>query len=354
MSAARILTTLACLALLLPGPARAGDASVIPFPFLFYMPETKFGGGATVLVFLRGDDPEVRPSMISPILIYTAKRQTMLYLTGELYLDREAWRLDFVGGYSNYPDTFWGLGNDAPDAAEEDFTPRRALLNLSLKRRVAPALYVGGRFDFARRTMRESEAGGLLDTAAIPGVCDGNVVSAGLSVTHDDRDSTTFPRSGGFRDLILTVAGGGLGGDYDYRAFRLNAMHFHALSESSVLAAEIIAEARSDEPPFDMLGQLGGDTLLRGDYAGRYRDRNLLACQAEWRRHLWRRLGGVVFAGVGEVSRDIGDFTLNGLHAAGGFGIRFLLDEQEGLNLRADWGFGEGSSGFYLNLGEAF
>ncbi|MBC8423656.1 BamA/TamA family outer membrane protein [bacterium] len=353
MSASRI-TLFAVLLTLFPSGVAGAGSSLIPFPFIFYTPETELAGGGTVLVYLRGDDKDERPSVISPIFIYTAKKQTLLYLNGEIYLDEERWRLDVSLGYTRFPDTFWGVGNDAPDDAEEDFTPKRKLASLELRRRVASALYVGGRFEYARRTMLESEAGGLLDTAAIPGARDGSVVTTGLSVTHDDRDSTTFPREGGFQDLELSVSGGALGGDYDYRALSLNLSHYHALSETSVLASRFVAEARSDEPPFDLLGQLGGDTLLRGYYAGRYRDRNLLAAQLEWRGHLWRRLGGVLFAGAGEVSRDPGGFTLDGIHASGGFGLRFLLNKEEGLNLRMDWGFGAGSSGFYMSLGEAF
>ncbi len=353
MNVTRITLLAVLLTLSLSGAAGAGT-SLVPFPFIFYTPETELAGGGTVLVYLRGDDTDERPSVISPIFIYTAKKQTMLYLNGEIYLDEARWRLDFSAGYTKFPDTFWGVGNDAPDAREEDFTPERTLFALGLKREVSPALYLGGSFGYARRTMVQTWAGGLIDTAAIPGTRDGNVLMAGLSVTHDDRDSTTFPRAGGYRELAFSSAGGALGGDYDFRSLSLNLSHYRAVGETSVLAGQFTASALSDEPPFDMLGQLGGDMLLRGYYAGRYRDRNLLAAQLELRGHLWRRLGGVLFAGVGEVARDLDGFTLDGLRAAGGFGLRFLLNRDEGLNLRMDWGFGAGSSGFYMSLGEAF
>ncbi|MBU0743589.1 BamA/TamA family outer membrane protein [bacterium] len=334
--------------------ASAGDASVIPFPFLFYTPETELAGGGTVLVYLRGDDSGARPSIVSPIFVYTAKKQTMAFLSGEFYLDDENWRLNAGLAYVKYPNTFWGLGNDAPDAAEEDFTPRTTSANLSLEKRVAPALYLGGRLGYARRTLLETEAGGLLAGAGVPGVRDGSVVSAGVSISRDTRDSTTYPREGGRRDLVLAVAGGALGGDYDYRAASLNLAEYRGVSDRSVLAVRAVAEARSDAPPFDLLPQLGGDALLRGYFGGRYRDRNLLACQAEWRAHLWRRFGAVTFAGLGQVARDLDGFGLDGFHAAGGCGLRFVLNAEEGLNLRADMGFGKESSGFYLSLGEAF
>ena len=41
-------------------------------------------------------------------------------------------------------------------------------------------------------------------------------------------------------------------------------------------------------------------------------------------------------------------------HYSYGFGLRFLLIKQEGINLRADFGFGSDQSAFYLGFGEAF
>ena len=100
--------------------------------------------------------------------------------------------------------------------------------------------------------------------------------------------------------------------------------------------------------------QLGGEELLRGYYGGRYRERNLLAVQAEYRAHVWWRFGAVGFVSAGRVSHDLSDMDFSGFKPAVGLGLRFLLAPDEGLNLRADFGFGKESSGFYLGLGEVF
>lgn len=335
-------------------PASAGSVSLTPFPFVFYTPETKLGYGGTVFAYLRGDDPDARPSLLSPVVYRTARDQTLAMLSGEAYLDDERWRLTAAVGYVKFPDTFWGLGNDTPDAAEEDFTPETTQLALKIERLVAPALYAGVSLERDDRELSEVAAGGLLDAAAVPGVADGASVRAGVSLSLDTRDATTWPSAGGRYDLWVKWAGGALGGDYDYRAATLSLCSYRAVGEASVLALQLVAEMRSDTPPFDLLPGLGGESLLRGYYAGRWRDRNMLAAQAEWRGPFWKGLGAVVFAGAGQVGRDPGDIGLGGLHAAGGFGLRVPLNKAEKLNLRADWGFGAESSGFYLSLGEAF
>ena len=112
--------------------------------------------------------------------------------------------------------------------------------------------------------------------------------------------------------------------------------------------------ASSGIRPFDLLPQLGGEYLVRGYYGGRFRDRSLVALQVEYRAHIWRRLGAIGFLSAGRVASTLSDLNLSGLKPAAGFGLRFLLAPDEGLNLRADFGLGKGSSGFYLGMGEVF
>jgi hypothetical protein len=122
-----------------------------------------------------------------------------------------------------------------------------------------------------------------------------------------------------------------------------------------VLAYQAIARATTGDPPFQLLPAIGGQNLLRGVYDGRYRDRYALAGQAEYRAHLWWRFGAVAFLGAGQVARRGGDFRIDGLHPTGGGGLRFTLDPRERMNLRVDYGMGQGgTSGLYITVGEAF
>jgi hypothetical protein len=120
------------------------------------------------------------------------------------------------------------------------------------------------------------------------------------------------------------------------------------------VALQALAVASSGQPPFDQYPQLGGESLLRGYFQGRYRDRSLLAFQGEYRLPLFWKFGLAGFAGIGQVAPDFGGFGLDRFWVAGGAGLRFLLAKREGLNIRMDFAFGEGSSGFYLSFGEAF
>jgi outer membrane translocation and assembly module TamA len=84
------------------------------------------------------------------------------------------------------------------------------------------------------------------------------------------------------------------------------------------------------------------------------RDRQYVATQAEYRTPSWRRMGLAAFVGAGEVAPSVTKFSVDGLHAAAGAGLRVMLSRQERLALRMDYGAGRGSSGFYVTVGEAF
>jgi hypothetical protein len=93
---------------------------------------------------------------------------------------------------------------------------------------------------------------------------------------------------------------------------------------------------------------------MRGLYEGRYRDKNVIAAQLEYRLPMWRRFGAVAFAGLGEVAPKIGNFELKSFKHTAGLGLRYQLVPAEKINLRMDFGWSKDSSGFYVALTEAF
>jgi outer membrane protein assembly factor BamA len=344
------------------GSAEADSATVlgstfVPLPVLFYQPETKFGFGIAATYYFRTSKrgPDARPSTLTPILIYTTRKQVIALFQGEIYSPTERYRYNLEGGYTLFPTSFWGIGNSTPDSLEEDYTPRSITLEVQAQREIFPDWYVGLNVPVGYRALVEVDSTGLLAGGLIPGSEDGWVVGGGLMVTRDTRDNTVYPRSGSLDEFNATLYSGFFGSSYDFASFTLDLRRYYSLL-SNVLAFRGIGVASASVPPFDLTPQLGGDALLRGYFAGRYRDRQLVAFQAEYRLRIWWRIGGVGFIAAGQVADGFGDIGLGDFHTSAGLGLRFLLSEAEGLNIRADWGMGlnHSTSGFYLSLGEAF
>lgn len=341
-----------------PDSASASGGTLIPLPVLFYQPETGTGVGALANYYFRpGRQPgTVPPSEVGGFAIYTTKKQILTSIGTRLYLSGGALRVAGTLQYIKFPTKFWGIGNGTPDSAEEDYTPRTLMAIAEVLREVHRGWFVGARVQVARRTLREISDSGQLVTGTVPGSADGTTVEGTLLLTLDDRDHTIYPAGGQYHQLGLLGAATGLGSDFGYAGVRLDLRAYVSPVGRHVLALRALGEARSGTPPFDLLPQLGGDVLLRGYYQGRFRDEVLLAFQTEYRFPVIWRIGAVVFAETGQVSRRAADLRLAAFKASLGGGLRFLLSPKEGLNIRADYGYGLDvkSGGFYLAIGEAF
>lgn len=336
----------------------AAGGTLIPLPVLFYQPETGTGfGGLASYLFRPGRQAATVPaSDVGGYVIYTTKKQILTSLGTRLYLSGGALRLAGNVQYIKFPTKFWGIGNDTPESAEEDYTPRTLLAVVEAQREVLRGWFVGGRVQVARRTLREVSDSGQLVTGTVPGSADGSIIEGSLLLTYDGRDNTIYPTRGQYHQVNVLGASTGLGSDFGYAGTRFDLRGYVSPATRHVIAVRAVGETRSGTPPFDLLPQLGGDVLLRGYYQGRFRDHTLVAFQSEYRMPVIWRIGVVAFADAGQVAPRVGDLQFDAFKVSLGGGLRFLLSPREGLNIRADYGYGLDvkSGGFYLAIGEAF
>lgn len=340
---------------------REDGSSFIPLPVVFYQPETGVGFGASgVYLFQLGrpTDSEARrlPSAVSAVGIYTTKSQIIAAVQTELFPTSGRYRYIGELSFSKFPTKLWGVGNDTPEELEEDYTPILFNLRLEAQRRLRRGWYAGVTARFAYRELEEIEEDGLIDSGLIPGSEDGRIVGTGLLLLRDTRESTWYPRSSSFHQIRAMLYDGAIGSDYDYFSLTVDLRKYAPVFGNHVLALRALGQGMSGDPPFDLLPQLGGDVLLRGYFQGRFRDKDLLAMQAEYRAPVWWKLGAAAFVSAGQVAPELSGLRLDAFHPAAGFGLRFLIQEEEGVQIRADfaWGFDVESSGFYINIGEAF
>jgi hypothetical protein len=92
------------------------------------------------------------------------------------------------------------------------------------------------------------------------------------------------------------------------------------------------------EVPFFFQRTLGGSDTLRGFRDFRFRDRNLMLLQAEYRWEIFPALDAALFYDTGQVGRMPGDLRFGDFESDYGFGFRFGTNR--GVFLRIDAGFG--------------
>lgn len=354
------VVTLACL--FWAGSLRAQEDdevpdrfSIVPFGAVFYAPETNVVFAAAALAHFRLDEAEGRrDSKALLTLAYTIENRYLANLQGDFYLDEDRWLVAYELEHSYFPGRFYGIGNDTSLDDEERYLRRSYVIELTPRVRVAPSLYAGPSARAKYYDMLEVEAGGLLDTAGVVGAGGGLDVGLGASALWDTRDVTLNPRRGAYAELEIHRSASYTLSEFTFTSATLDVRGYLSTVARQVLALQGYLGVASGEPPFFMLERFGGSSLMRGHYAGRYRDRNVTVLQAEYRVPVWWRFGVVGFAGVGRVDRSLSDFEPAGTHLSAGGGLRVMLERSSRINVRLDAAWGEDDYGLYLALGEAF
>ncbi|WP_394846213.1 outer membrane protein assembly factor [Pendulispora brunnea] len=337
-------------------PAPEGKLSVVPFVVPAYTPETSLLlGGAAVGVYSYPPEAGHRESQIMLAVAVTVKGQVALQLVPDVYLWNDRVQLGGVLGASRFPNVFYGLGSHTNEEDDEDYTPVGFEVGLSPKLRLLKGMYLGPDARFAYTNITETEAGGMLERGIVPGSGGGRSVEVGLAGFYDTRDSTIYPRDGHIIRVFARMARPALGSEFDYDVLSVDARKYISLpwADRHVLALQALAEIRDGAPPFYDLGLMGGDSIMRGYFRGRFRDRNYLAAQIEYRMPLFWRFGAVGFASLGQVSHTLSDVGDSPVRFAGGGGLRFAPLADVPVNLRLDIAYGD-ELRFYINVGEAF
>jgi outer membrane protein assembly factor BamA len=327
------------------------------FPVIAKSIETGWSfGTAGVLTFrLSRADTLSRTSSLDLLVLYSTKKQLVTAINGSQYFNKEKFILNEQVSFSSFPDKFWGLGKNTPDTAEESYKFNQYYVYLHLLRKVAPDLFVGLLFEMQRVWNVSYEMGGLFDQQQVLGRNGYHVAGLGSSITYDKRNHAFAPDKGIFCQLSFNHFDKFWGSQYNYTNIVLDLRKYVRIFHNQVLAFQLFSFSNMGEVPIRSLASFGGASRMRGYYDGRYKDLSQMILQGEYRFPVYKRISAVAFAGSGNVGRTVTDYSLSELKLSYGAGLRIALNKKEKLNLRIDYGIGQGkNSGFYLQLGEAF
>jgi hypothetical protein len=127
---------------------------------------------------------------------------------------------------------------------------------------------------------------------------------------------------------------------------------YFEVATNHVVALRGYGRAASGDAPFFALSSFGTRSDLRGYTPGRYRDKLMVAVQAEYRWRITSRLGLVAFGGAGSVAPEIGQFDQ--LLPSAGARARYVVAKKNNVSLRFDAAWGRDETTFYIGIGEAF
>ena len=350
--------------------------TLLPIPVLFYQAETGLGYGLGGLLSGRfSADTLTRPSNARVQYWTTTEGQSLIQLVHSVYTPGEKFYLN--GEISAYDILlyYYGIGPKSSSANESETKYKLFIINQRLQKQIAPKLFFGAQYRLtdvsqidipARNTDNNATNVFLTDQRVTERERRGTRVSGlGPVITFDNRDVPLAAFHGSLLDFGATFNGTGLGSDYRFVRYQLDARHFQPIrSTKTILAMQFLGQFHTGDVPFRELAGLGANlggtlynnaNLMRGIYEQRFRDRQMVMFQAEIRQKLFWRIDGAIFGGVGNVNNYIDKFNLGDTKYAGGAGIRFNFIRRDRVNLRLDYAGGTGSApGILFAIGEAF
>src|SRR5262245_36277640 len=247
--------------------------------------------------------------------------------------------LKINGAYRDYPqEDFWGLGNTTQENQRTNYLFEDVDTTTTLEAHF--------------RKFRAGISGGYIKINTGPGR-DKNFPSVpeslqlsptytlvGASLEYDSLDTPGDPHKGGkytFQWTNFTST---------FQRYVVDLRRFVPVTTNSQLGFRALttftSQSSAEEIPFFMLPTAGGTHTVRGFHQYRFRDRNALVLNAEYRRPVTGFVAAVAFVDAGRVFSHASDFGLTHLHPSAGIGARVKLGERVFFGI--DVGFsGEGA-----------
>lgn len=353
----------------LMGLASSSTAGVIPsdttkegfavIPLCYYTPDTRFALGAAGVYYFRAkstreDVPEPRLSYVQLLGDYTQNRQLDIWGLWSVFTRNEDYLLRGELRYRNFPDRFYGVGNRTTEEMMERYYYDLFSIKALFMRRLSKYLFAGFDYNFRREYNFSYSDDKVLANGGVTGAAGGLGSAFGAVVTYDSRDNVVNAFKGHFFEFSSYFYNQNFGGSFNFVSLNTVYNVYKELQPGLIWASIAKLVMNYGEVPFLDMAKAGGDDMLRGYAANRFRDHHFFGAQTELRKSVYKRFGVVGFVGVGDVFRTMDDVGLATLKYSIGTGLRYALNKSERLNVRLDYGWGRGNSSFYFSVAEAF
>ncbi len=327
------------------------------YPTLAYAPETSWeiGFSALYLYHARRDTLN-RLSEFQSFNFFTVNKQYGAWFEHFIYTHRDKWF--FLGRlrFQRFPLQYFGTGPNAKEDDKQLVNSDYILIRERALRKIAPNLFAGLEIDYQKLFNVNIETNG--SPLPAPRGSEGNQnLGIGTGIVYDNRHNAMNVRDGFFGEAAFMNFTPKIVSDYKFNTVTVDGRIYRTVKKNQVFAAQVFGQFVSGDAPFNQLALLGSESLMRGYYYGRFRDKKYMAAQAEYRflpLPFSKRIGAAAFVAAGAVAPSFKAFSAKDLLPSAGLGIRYLVFPKKDIFLRFDVGFTKEGPAFYIYTGEAF
>ncbi|MEZ4901472.1 MAG: hypothetical protein R2822_06775 [Spirosomataceae bacterium] len=269
------------------------EVSLIPMPILQSSPETGVRAGLSMDYFFNSSKPTdslpTRDSFAWLMATYSTRKQLMIEPIWQIYTNKEKYLLRGQAGYIDFSEYFWGIGNEVlPASSPPSIFYSRTYFQGEFLRQLIPNIFGGIQVqaNITKNLTFDNSLNQLLD--GVLGSSGSSTVGIGPNIIFDFRDNPFSPIKGGFLELSYTAHHSELRSEYTYQETLVDARKYFSFKNTQFLGFQVVGNFTNGDVPLRELPRLGGSNIMRGMVQGRYRDKNTVALQAEYRKGLNR------------------------------------------------------------------
>jgi hypothetical protein len=334
------------------------DPKLINYPTIAYSPETRWEFGVSSLyIYSAKNDLSNRLSELKAFTFYTLENQYGLWLDHAVYTDENLWFIYGKVRYQSFPLFYYGVGPGSPKEYSALIDGNYTLVKERFLRAVVPSLYVGLELDYQRLGNVSYQNTAMNFEAPEIGPNGSSNLGLGVGILYDNIHNAMNPRKGVYSEWAFLNYSEVFGSDFSFTSYITDNRVYRPMGKNRVVAGQVYGQFTSGEAPFNMLALMGGESLMRGYYLGRYRDQNLVAAQLEYRIlpfSFSKKWGASAFIATGQVYGSSTSFSWDAMLPTAGAGLRYLIFPEKDIYTRIDLAFTREGSGVYFFIGEAF
>ena len=346
---------------------KQGKLHISALPVAGYTLQTGFAGVlSSNFAFYTSEHSQANLSTVLTSITYSQYKQIIFPIQADIWTKGNKYNIITDWRYLKYPSLTYGLGGNTSADSGYNIDYGYLRLHQAILKTIAHDLYLGLGYDldyFWNIKEIDPPTGKTTDFERY-GLSPKEVASGiSLHFLFDSRRNPINPEKGNYASVTYRPNFTFLGSDNNWQSlvFDLRKYITFPASTHNVLAIWSYDwfTVGGGKPPYLLLPSTGWDAYsntARGYIQGRFRSRNMLYLESEYRFGLTTNglLGGVVFANAQSFSEpNSGHYEY--ITPGYGAGLRISLNKFSRTNLCIDYGWGiHGSGGFFVNLGEVF
>jgi outer membrane protein assembly factor BamA len=348
-------------------PQKTGKLHISALPVIGYTLQTGFAGVlSSNFAFYTSEHSQANLSSVLTSITYSQYEQIILPIQADIWTKGNKYNIVTDWRFMQYPSLTYGLGGNTATDSGYNINYGYLRLHQAIMKTVARDFYLGLGYDLdyfwniqeinpppGKET--DFERYGFHKTAFASGIS--------LHFLYDSRRNQINPENGGYASISYRPNFTFLGSDANWQSLLLDLRRFIRFPGNTHNVLAIWSydwfTTGGGNPPYLLLPSTGWDAYsntARGYIQGRFRSRNMLYLESEYRFGITPNglLGGVLFANAQSFS-EMGSGHFQYVVPGYGAGIRISLNKFSRTNLAVDYGWGlNGSGGFFVNLGEVF